>query len=64
MLEYAKIILQKVSFDGMLFEKELRKAMPELGKEELGKLYVWCMDFFGTEYPEIIQRLFSEFTRL
>ena len=63
MLEYAKIILQKVSFDSLLFEKELRKAMPGLGKEELGKLYVWCLDFFGDQYPEVINRLFSEFMR-
>ena len=58
MLEYAKIILQKVSFDSGLFEKELRKASAELGREELHKLYVWCVDFFGDQYPDIIQRLF------
>ena len=64
MLEYVKIILQKVSFDSELFEKELRKALSELGKEELGKLYVWCMDFFGDKYPDIIQRLFANFAGL
>lgn len=62
MLEYAKIILQKVSFDSLLFEKELRKALGDLGKDELGKLYVWCMDFFGDTYPEAIQRAFTNFT--
>jgi hypothetical protein len=59
MLEYAKIILQKVSFDALLFEKELRKALADLGKDEPGKLYAWCMDFFGDTYPEIIQKAFS-----
>lgn len=59
MLEYAKIILQKVSFDSSLFEKELRKAVADLHKDEFGKLYSWCMDFFGDLYPEAIERVFS-----
>ncbi len=59
MLEYAKIILQKVSFDSFLFEKELRKAVADLTQDEPGKLYTWCMDFFGDLYPETIQRVFS-----
>ncbi|MBC7387885.1 MAG: hypothetical protein H7329_01615 [Opitutaceae bacterium] len=62
MLEYAKIILQKVSFDSLLFEKELRKALAELSTDEPGKLYAWCMDFFGDTYPETIQRVFTNFT--
>ncbi len=61
MLEYAKIILQKVSFDSLLFEKELRKALSDLGHDEPGKLYTWCMDFFGDTYPEVIQRAFANF---
>lgn len=59
MLEYAKIILQKVSFDSSLFEKELRKAVADLRHDEPGKLYTWCMDFFGDIYPETIERVFS-----
>jgi len=59
MLEYAKIILQKVSFDSLLFEKELRKALAELNTDEPVKLYTWCMDFFGDTYPEAIERVFS-----
>jgi hypothetical protein len=59
MLEYAKIILQKVSFDNSLFEKELRKAVADLRQDEPGKLYAWCMDFFGDMYPETIERVFS-----
>ena len=59
MLEYAKIILQKVSFDNSLFEKELRKAVADLHQDEPGKLYTWCMDFFGDMYPETIERVFS-----
>ena len=61
MLEYAKIILQKVSFDSLLFEKELRKAIAELSSDEPVKLYTWCMDFFGDTYPEAIQRAFTNF---
>jgi hypothetical protein len=61
MLEYAKMILQKVSFDSLLFEKELRKALGDLSKDEPAKLYVWCMDFFGDTYPDAIQRAFTNF---
>ena len=35
MLEYAKTILLKVSFDRALFEKELRKAVRTLAPDEL-----------------------------
>lgn len=38
MLEYAKLILEKVSFDPYLFEKELRKAVTRLCPAELKEL--------------------------
>ena len=47
MLEYVKIILQKVSFDTRLFEKELRKAIANLVSEEIENLRVWCYQTFG-----------------
>jgi len=41
MLEYMKMILQKVSFDAGLFSKELHKAERFLSKEECYELYHW-----------------------
>jgi hypothetical protein len=64
MLEYAKLILQKVSFDAGLFEKELHKAIGALHKDEPAKLYKWCMDFFGDVYPDAIQRAFAKFQNM
>lgn len=58
MLEYVKTILVKVSFDKMLFEKELRKAFKVLVKEELEQLKQWCYDQFSGVYLIILNRVF------
>jgi hypothetical protein len=50
MLEYTKTILEKVSFDRKLFEKELRKAIRYLVEQELKELERWCMERFGLRY--------------
>lgn len=50
MLEYFKLILQKVSFDLSLFSKELSKASRNLFGEELRQLKQWCVDTFGWSY--------------
>lgn len=60
MLEYIKTILLKVSFDKMLFEKELRKAFKVLIKEELLQLKNWCYDQFSGMYLMILNRVFSK----
>jgi hypothetical protein len=41
MLEYYKTILGNVTFDAMLFRKELRKAMRQLRVEERMRLRDW-----------------------
>ena len=46
MLEYVKLILQKVSFDLTLFEKELRKSVTYLGQDEVAALRTWCYSTF------------------
>jgi len=43
-LEYNKLILQKVSFNQMLFEKELSKAMNHLSREDIIELHFWCTE--------------------
>lgn len=59
LLEYFKIILQKVSFDAKLFEKELRKALSQLIKADLKLLRKWCIEQFGNKYKQIISKVFS-----
>lgn len=62
MLEFSKMILQKVSFDRYLFNKELRKLILWLGddKDEVDDLYKWCNEHYGTVYPDIINTEFLQ----
>jgi hypothetical protein len=59
MLNYTKFILEKVSFDQQLFEKELRKNIAELIREEINELKVWCYEKFGQIHGNILHRCFS-----
>ena len=59
MLEYIKMILQKVSFDKALFEKELRKAIKSLLPDEVKSLKAWCYEQFGSMYRIVLNRCFS-----
>jgi hypothetical protein len=52
MLEYCKTILEKVSFDPKLFEKELKKSKKWLLKEEFAHLKKWVRERFGYKFPE------------
>jgi hypothetical protein len=45
-LEYCKFILEKVSFDSMLFQKELRKALKILVESEAKELILWVKSRF------------------
>ena len=49
MLEYTKIILEKVSFDPRIFRKELKKAVNYVSKEEYGHLKSWVKQKFGAK---------------
>lgn len=59
MLEYIKTILVKVSFDRMLFEKELRKALSLIVKEEFTEFKNWCYSQFAGVYPVVLNRVFA-----
>lgn len=59
MLEYAKVILPKVSFSRDLFRKELHKCINWLGDSELEYFKNWCFDNFKEMYPEILDEAFS-----
>ena len=58
MLEFCKKILTKVSFDRILFSKELKKAIHRLKKEELIQFKNWCVQQFGHVYGDIINESF------
>lgn len=60
MLEFSKNILQKVSFDRFLFEKELRKALKWIRKEEVTVLKTWCLATFGATYGDVISNVFEK----
>ncbi|WP_221394753.1 hypothetical protein [Dyadobacter sp. NIV53] len=60
MLEYIKIILQKVSFDRRLFEKELRKAIRMLMPFEVKRLRAWCYEHYSTVYLPVLNTCFAK----
>ena len=59
MLEYAKIILPKVSFSKDLFRKELNKCIQWVEKDQIHELYVWCQENFKEKYPDILSKAFA-----
>ena len=58
MLNYVKTVLTKVSFDALLFEKELKKAIRLLIAEEVNDLKNWCYTTFGSVHEAILNRCF------
>lgn len=56
MLKYCKTILQKVSFDQALFEKELQKALTFIQPSEYYDLLAWCKNTFGDRATHIVNR--------
>ncbi len=60
MLEYAKVILPKVSFSRKLFRKELTKCINWVGKSEMNSLKEWCFDNFMDMYSDILIDAFAK----
>ena len=56
MLEYTKMVLNKVSFDTKLFCKEVKKAFSTLMPEEVEELKLW-LEKFIYDKPELKQSL-------
>jgi hypothetical protein len=50
--EYTKMVLERVSFDAVLFEKELEKAIRNLLPYEIEDLKIWLLVFVD-EKPEL-----------
>ena len=60
MIEYAKVILPKISFSRDLFRKELTKCVKWVeDPSELDELIKWCTKNFREMYPEILDEVFS-----
>jgi hypothetical protein len=59
MLEYAKVILPKVSFSRELFRKELEKCINWVGDSDLAHLKNWCFENFREMYPDILTEAFA-----
>ena len=59
-LSYAKLILAKVSFDPLLFRKELKKALTVLLAADIDMLQSWCYIKFGQQYRSILDECFSK----
>ena len=59
MLEYAKIILPKVSFSRELFRKELNKCINWVEQGQLQELSNWCFKNFNNIYHDILIDEFS-----
>jgi len=59
MLVYSKKVLSKMSFDILLFKKELSKAYQNLLEEEIEELLIWVNETFGPQYvlkPILIEK--------
>lgn len=60
MVELSKNILTKVSFDKILFQKELEKAVRWISKsEDLQSFKEWCMIEFGHLHPSVLKKVFN-----
>jgi hypothetical protein len=59
MLEYAKVILPKVSFSKELFSKELNKCIGWLEENQVQELYTWCIENFKEVYPDVLSEAFA-----
>lgn len=53
--DYTKSVLERVSFDPVLFCKELRRAIKNLLPYEIEQLKKWLQNFTSTEHPELRQ---------
>lgn len=59
MLEFCKSVLQKVSFDHLLFQKELNKSIQWINQSDAENLRRWCLKTYGNKYSDIINTAFE-----
>jgi len=61
MIEMYKKVLRGVSFDTILFRKELLKAKQWLKKEEATMLKAWALTTFTGVHKDLIIEVFEKF---
>lgn len=59
MYEMSKSVLMRVSFDRVLFKKELSKAKKWLKPNEKLMLKAWCLATFGSQYRDVILEVYE-----
>lgn len=59
MMEFSKQVLEKVSFDKLLFRKELIKARNWVNQRDQLVLKAWCLATFGHMYKDVIMEVFK-----
>lgn len=59
-MEYAKVILPKVSFSKDLFRKELNKCINWVEPDQRMELYRWCYENFNDLYPDVLAKAFAD----
>jgi len=59
LLEYSKLILERVSFSPELFQKELQESIDVLKPQEIISLRTWCISEFGKKYPDVMVNAFQ-----
>lgn len=60
MIEYVKMILLKVSFDKMIFQKELTKALNVVKYDELRDFRRWCYQEFSAIHLQALDLAFQK----
>ena len=63
MLEFSKKILSKVSFDKILFKKELQKSVSWMNKKDIIHLKIWTLTTFS-QYKRVKKTLLIIFRRI
>lgn len=59
MFEMYKYVLDKVSFDQLLFRKELEKAMKKIKPNEQLLFKMWCLNTFDQNHKDILNEVFD-----
>lgn len=59
MLEFCKTVLAAVSFDRLLFEKELHKSLVSLPSNEVPALQQWCYRNFSDRLMDVLNKVFG-----
>ena len=62
MLDHQKVVLEQVTEDRNLFQKELKKSIGWLAPEDVKKLYHWLRENFWDSHKEEIQAAFNMVT--